>query len=275
MDHSDFKSKLKQLVRTTGPEHNVRSKRYLIANDSGLEDYVVSLCYSYLRETAAKRREIEESMHDDDILWYVQRFIDNNTLAIQRPSDVESMLLGVVAIAIVGPHSDPRDVTFWLGELYLAAYIASVSERKSICERVGHIASDKCDLSEQIRLFPARNEQVVQREAELKKSGILTQALGIDDGSGLTPMMRAALSGNLPRLFELIHQGDDVNAAIDGASALAFAAFAGQEEAVELLINSGARIDVKPHGMSLLKFADLGGTNPKMSDRLKRAGARS
>jgi ankyrin repeat protein len=52
--------------------------------------------------------------------------------------------------------------------------------------------------------------------------------------------MKAALAGNVPSMFDQIRSGADVNALEDGASALAFAAFANRSEAVEFLLDAGA-----------------------------------
>lgn len=274
MNHNEFKSKLKSLVRRTVPDRVGHWTRFLDSVDPSLEEFIISLCYSFLRGDESKRREIENQMNDKDILWFIQTFIENRSAAIQKPSDTESLLLGLVAVAIIGPNSDPNDVTIWLGDLYLASVIGSVSERKQLYERIGNIAAEKWGLAKQIRLFPERNEKALQREAELKRERPVAHEQDIDDGSGLTPMMRAAMNGNLSVLFDLIQNGEDVNVVTDGASALAFAAFAGQEEAVKLLLNSGARIDVKPHGMSLLEFTNLGDKKPIISDLLKGAGAK-
>lgn len=273
MDYNAFKSRLKLLVRRTAPDRVGHWTRYLVSADINLSEFVISLCYEYLNSEESKRREIESLMNDDDILWFIQTFIDGQAAAIEQPSDTEALVLGLLAIAIIGPNSDPRDVTFWLGDLYLAAVIASIHTRKELYEKVGNIAATKWGVAEQIKLFPERNEKAIQRAAGIKTSGKLLNHEGEYSGSGLTPMMLAAMSGNLPDLMDLIQNGKDINAVIDGASALAFAAFAGQEAAVELLLNSGARVNVKPHGMSLVEFANLGELKPRITERLKRAGA--
>ncbi|HTI98924.1 MAG TPA: ankyrin repeat domain-containing protein [Dongiaceae bacterium] len=241
-----------------------------------LDEFAVFLCYEFLGGTETKRREIEAMANDDDILWFFEAFIDRQAAAIEKGSDTEALLLGFTAVAIIGPNSDPRDVTLWLGDLYLTAVIASIPERAQLCERVGSLAAEKWGVAEQIRMFPSRNEKTTQRHTELKRKWELSELFETEnepDASGLTPLMHAALKGKIPKLTDLIRSGVDVNAMRNGASALAFAAFAGHDQAVELLLDAGARVDIKPHGMSLLKFADLGEAKPAISELLRRAGA--
>jgi hypothetical protein len=287
MNHAQFISKLKNLVRKTAPSEAALWRRYLAAPDSNLEEFVASLCYTFLLAEESKRREIENSMSDEDALWFIQTFIENQAAAINKPSDTEPLLLGLVAVAVVGPNSDPRDVTHWVWELYLAAFIASIPERILFCERVGNLAAQQNRVNENIRLFPDRNEGLMQEHVNLmeKQEALKDEVVEGVDVAGNTPLMRAAMNGNLPALFDLLQKGEDINAVTDGVavpggsllggiSALAWAAWAGREAAVDLLLNSGARIDVKPNGISLLRWTRLGGGSPGMVERLKRAGAK-
>jgi len=89
--------------------------------------------------------------------------------------------------------------------------------------------------------------------------------------------MCAACQGSTPIIRCLITAGADVNAVNDfGVSSLAYAALEGHCKAVELLLKSGARVDVRPHGVSLVQFAQSGAgrfITTKHFDILKKAGA--
>jgi hypothetical protein len=233
------------------------------------------LCYTYIAASEADRRSIENQVCDDDIIWFVHKFIDCRAEEIRRPSDVEPLLLGLAATAMIGPHCAPMDIGLWGFELYKAAFHAGVSERRRLCEQVASLATSEGKVADTIKEFTDKEENYLQELAarparpdakEIDRAGLLR--------AGFTPLMLAALDGNLATLSDLVREGIDINTTLKGASALAFAAFAGKEEAVNMLLDAGATIDVRPHGMSLLEFARMGGAAPPVTERLMRAGAK-
>lgn len=272
MDINEYISKLKSVVRRTEPDCAGHWERHLTASRFEFDMYIRSLCHSFLTADVLKRREYEIQLNDDDVLWFLQEFIDIQVAAINKYSDTEPLLLGLAAVAMLGPHSDPRDVTIWLHDLYYAAVLANVSERKQFCIQVGKLASTKWGVADQIRLFPERHEISLAKRAAIEHEGHYKKR-SLYDGCGLTPLMRAVLDGNKQEVINHISNGADVNATIRGASALAFAAFAGRQEIVELLLSLGARVDVHPFGESLLQYTNFVEKHPEITDILKKAGA--
>jgi hypothetical protein len=170
MNYDQFVSKLKSLVRRTTPDPVGHWTRYLENEDPALVDFVVSLCRSYVNGDEAARRKIEECVKDDDVLWLIQRFIEDQCELIQNRSDVEALLLGLAAVAIIGYCSDPRDVNLWVEGLYSAAVAASVPERAKICERVGGLAAVGSISTEIISLFAVRHEKTIQKQVAMLRS---------------------------------------------------------------------------------------------------------
>jgi len=61
-----------------------------------------------------------------------------------------------------------------------------------------------------------------------------------------------------------------------GVSPLAYAALEGHCKALEILLAAGPRVDVQPHGVSLLEFTNRGGGRFRTQEhvtRLREAGA--
>jgi hypothetical protein len=278
-DYAHFKTLLKERVRRTSPSRAGLWTRYLEGNESDLNEYVVSLCYSFLNGSDIERETICRQVDDDDVVWFFEKFVNDHTKAIQRSCDNEALILGLVALAIIGLQSDPRDISLWAYELYRAAYAANISGCEDYFHKVGSLADQRprgssigsWSVGDQIKSCPERNKRSVQEE--LTGQRYVSKEVHARN-SGLAPLMQAALVGNLPALFDLIRRGEDVNLLDDGASALAFAAFGNQKEAVEMLINAGARLDVRPHRMSLIAFAQLGGASDQLLAILKNRGAK-
>jgi ankyrin repeat protein len=94
---------------------------------------------------------------------------------------------------------------------------------------------------------------------------------------GWTPLMLAAGSGNTSIVDYLLSAGASVGAINNfGASPIAYATLSGECSVIESLLRAGAPIDVKPHGVTLLEFAERGGGRHKTRrhfDLLREAGA--
>jgi hypothetical protein len=91
---------------------------------------------------------------------------------------------------------------------------------------------------------------------------------------GWTPLMWAR--GNTACISILLEAGADVNAVNQvGETALACEAQKGHVAAVILLLGAGARVNVRPHGGSLLAYVMTGeGRNhPRIFELLRNAGA--
>ena len=72
--------------------------------------------------------------------------------------------------------------------------------------------------------------------------------------------MLAAGEGNTPIVSLLLSAGAEVNAVTYfGVSALACAALEGKCRTIQALLDGGASVEVRPHGVSLLEYASHGG----------------
>jgi len=77
---------------------------------------------------------------------------------------------------------------------------------------------------------------------------------------GWRPLMMAAGTGNTAIIKLLLGRGAQVNAVnAFGCSPLAYAALEGRIRAIRCLLAAGASVEVRPHGVSLLQFAQAGG----------------
>lgn len=90
--------------------------------------------------------------------------------------------------------------------------------------------------------------------------------------------MLAASAGHTAIVDYLLSAGASVHAVNKfGASPLAYATLSGECRVIQSLLQAGASIHVKPHGVSLLEFAERGGGRFKTRrhfDLLRDAGAR-
>ena len=96
---------------------------------------------------------------------------------------------------------------------------------------------------------------------------------------GWTPLMLAALKGHTPVVEYLLSQRAEVAAVnIAGASALCFAALQGHCRVIQVLLDANAPVDAMPHGVSIIRFAEIGsGVNKTQRhfELLRNAGATS
>ena len=95
------------------------------------------------------------------------------------------------------------------------------------------------------------------------------------DADGLTALMRAAARGDASAVTALVAAGADVNApqAELRLSPLMFAAYFGKDAVVRLLLEKGARANLKDAaGASAADWATAG-DHPAMTDLLAKAGA--
>jgi ankyrin repeat protein len=113
----------------------------------------------------------------------------------------------------------------------------------------------------------------------LRVKALVASGIGPDTRNrfGWTPLMLAALEGHTPIVSFLISAGANINAVNDfGVSPLAYAALEGHCKALDALLAAGASVDVQPHGVSLLEFANRGAGRSRTQDhftRLREAGA--
>jgi ankyrin repeat protein len=129
------------------------------------------------------------------------------------------------------------------------------------------------------------DESFDELHAQIKRGDILRVKALIGSGVrpdarsrfGWTPLMLAAEAGHSPIVSYLITAGADVNAVNNfGASPLAYAALKGHCKTVKVLLAAGAHVNVRPHGVSLLEFADWGGDPSRTREHhalLREAGA--
>jgi ankyrin repeat protein len=114
----------------------------------------------------------------------------------------------------------------------------------------------------------------ILRVRELLDSGA---DAGVRHPGGWTPLMAAAGTGNTAIIELLLSRGADVNAINEfGCSALAYAALEGRVGAIRVLLSAGASVATRPHGVSLLQFAQAGAgrfRTQKHFDILREAGA--
>ena len=95
------------------------------------------------------------------------------------------------------------------------------------------------------------------------------------DADGLTALMRAAARGDVTAVSALVAAGADVNTAHEELrlSPLMFAAYFGKNAAVRLLLEQGAKANLKDAaGASAADWATAG-DHPATTDLLTKAGA--
>lgn len=259
-------------------------EKYLPEGTQEAEEFAVSICYAYLNGDSGTRRAIESEITHGDVLWFFEQFLRQRIEAIAVGPSAEALILGLTVVAIIGRESDFRDVDLWCHELYSAAKDANLQEIEPLFARVSSLASDvpyDAPWGSPSVAIAIGDIECLKRSYEHQQKVIRDHAnAALDDRydtSGLTPLMQAALKGDVPRIIDLIKAGADVNAVAPGPgaghSALAFAAFANKKEAVDALLEAGASVDIHPPGF-LIRFAELGNADPYILDRLRKSGSR-
>jgi hypothetical protein len=150
MTFEQFRQILKNKVRKTQPDQVGLRRRYMSDTPPGLDSFVADLCYSFLRGDSGVDEQSQAIADDDDTMWYVEQFIKTQVATIRSRSDNEPLVLGLAAVAMIAPRSDPRDVVIWIDHLYAAAREAGVPEPETYFKKV----------ADQIR---AKNEFLAQR----------------------------------------------------------------------------------------------------------------
>ena len=95
------------------------------------------------------------------------------------------------------------------------------------------------------------------------------------DGDGLTALMRAAARGDASAVTALVGAGTDVNTSHEElrVTPLMFAAYFGKDAVVRLLLEQGAKANLKDAaGASAADWATAG-DHPATTDLLSKAGA--
>jgi hypothetical protein len=91
---------------------------------------------------------------------------------------------------------------------------------------------------------------------------------------GTTPLMRAAMLGNVERIKKLLAGGEDVNAASStGWTALAWAASTGNPASIRALLAAGADVNANPGGTGSALVAAVANDRPDNVRVLLKAGA--
>jgi ankyrin repeat protein len=122
-------------------------------------------------------------------------------------------------------------------------------------------------------------QQCIKRGDVIAVRALVASGMPVDlrNRFNWTPLMLAAESGHTAIVDYLISAGANVGAVNNfGASPLAYATLAGECAVVGSLLRAGAPIDVKPHGVSLIEFANWGSGKLKTRrhfDLLRDAGA--
>lgn len=257
------------------PDRSRDTRRYLVAEDTELDDFATSTCYGYLQAPEADRRQLENLIDDDDCLWFFEQFIHCQCERVGA-GEREGLLLGLTAVAFIGLKSDPRDVSTWVYDLYKAAASAAIPSAIDCFKAVGALASPR-DHSGQWGPMTVAGA-ICQGFEEGERSDACQRKKGqVELVNRFPPLIDAAARGDVVEIFDLLRQGADVNMEVNGVTALAMAAFAKKEHTVDMLLNAGARVDARPHGMTLLEFARLGDPDNEggssILDCLKQHGA--
>ena len=93
------------------------------------------------------------------------------------------------------------------------------------------------------------------------------------NAAGETPLMMAALRGNVPAMTRLIERGAQVNR--DGWTPLHYAASSPSPQAVQLLLDQGAQVDARaPNGTTPLMLAARYGSEDSVGLLLKKGADR-
>jgi hypothetical protein len=161
----EFRQRVKGNVNRTTPTPAGLWYRSLEEDVPEADKFVIWLCYGFLQGGTDLDDVASGILSDDDLLWYVQQFVDREAKAIQKPQDNEPLVVGLAAVSIIAPKSDPRDVTGWIDTLFQAARTAGVRDIPVYFERVAAQLQGTCPLAaDQMRSYPRVVEEFEARK---------------------------------------------------------------------------------------------------------------
>ena len=154
---AEFERKLKAVVRRTQPDSVGNWSRYLSESVPELEQFIEELCHAFLHGDFSHRAAVADLLTaDDDVLWFMERFISDQVRTVKGEADCGSLLLGLAATAIIGQSSDPRDVTGWIDALYYAARTAGICDREKQFQNVANLVVRQAGYTAtRMRTYPA------------------------------------------------------------------------------------------------------------------------
>lgn len=153
------------------------------------------------------------------------------------------------------------------------------------CAKKGDIEATKLFLVEgiDINAMNERGQTAIIRAAEYQRTEVVTLLLGkgadvniVGGRYARTALMEAAGAGNTVIMKQLVEKGADINAKdYEGTTPLFFACMYGHVEAVRLLIELGADLNVQAAGMGRtpMSLAETNG-HTEVVQILKDAGAK-
>jgi hypothetical protein len=177
MTFDEFTQKLAAKIRKTDPSPAGLWTRYLEESCPDLDSFVADLCSAFLKGRGNPIRNHPDFANNPDVVWYLATFVKHQAQAIKTKSDNDSLVLGLAATAILAEHSDPRDVTIWIDDLYQAARDAGIAQAQAYFERVAALLPDQNEfVAQRIRTYPAVFEKFELDKARRRKGDSLQRA---------------------------------------------------------------------------------------------------
>jgi len=156
MTFDEFREKLAAKIRKTDPSPAGFWTRYLEESCPDLDSFVADLCFAFLNGGGNPLRDHREFTDNPDVVWYLATFVKQQARAIETKSDNDSLVLGLAAAAILAEHSDPRDVSIWIDDLYQAARNSGIAQAQVYFERVAALLPEQSEfIAQRIRTYPA------------------------------------------------------------------------------------------------------------------------